>query len=123
MNVTATTNAAQAMPSLDQAVSMFLHVAASKLQYLEKDEEWLDKDVNVDMAIELVSERIQAMTEKKAPTARDFSSEWYKISSVVNLSMASFSRPASWYGLALQDVVNFFKQVPEILELAKVGAQ
>lgn len=125
MNVTATTNAAQAMPSLDQATSMFLRVAVEKLQYLErireKDEEWIDKDVDVDMAIILVLERILAMSEKKAPSANDFASEWYRISSVVNLSRASFSRPASWYGLALQDVANFFRQVPEILELAKVG--
>lgn len=124
MNATATTNLAQAMPTLEQVTSMFLKVATEKLQALEsirkKDAEWQDVDVNVDMAIELVSERVLAMSEKMFPSADAFASEWYKISSVVNLSTVSFSRPSSWYGRALQDAVEFFRQVPDILEYAGV---
>lgn len=127
MNATATTNLAQAMPTLEQAASMFLGVAAKKLQSLEnirkKDTEWLDADVNVDMAIELVSERVLAMSEKMFPSADAFASEWYKISSVVNLSMTSFSRPSSWYGRTLQDAAQFFQQVPDILHYAAVEVQ
>lgn len=125
MNVTATTNAAQARPTLDQVATMFLAVAAKKLESLEsirnKDTDWLDADVSVDMAIELVSERVQAMSGTMFPSADAFAGEWYKISSVVNLSMASFSRPSSWYGRTLQDAAQFFQQVPDILHYAEVG--
>lgn len=127
MNVTATTNAAQGMPSSDRLAALFLRVAADKLQALmsirEKDEEWLEKDVDVDLALELAFDRVVIMSEKAFANADAFTADWYKISSVVSLSLDSFSRPSSWYGRGLRDAAEFFRQAPEILDYAVVGAR
>lgn len=67
------------MPSGDQLVALFLKFAADKLQTLgsirEKDEEWLEKDVDVDLVLELAFDRVVVMSEKAFANADAFTAD------------------------------------------------
>lgn len=119
MNTTANNQSLQ-LPTFQQLAAMFLERAACELSHLQdirkRDDEWIDKDSDIDQMLDLTFERVLAMRAVELGPQEEFAHAWFKLSAVVNSSSKLFSRPGSWYGRTLNGLAEFFRQAPEMLE-------
>lgn len=115
------------MPSWQQVMLAALAFAQDSLEKLEsassidKDLGDADVDVDVSFAMDLVLERIKRMRANLPTDRATFEVEWYAAGSVVNLSVRSFSRPASYYFRCLQSVQRLFEVFAPAVEFIERG--
>jgi len=62
-----------------------------------EDDNWDEKDVDVDMAIDLLLLRVSQLKEAPKLSQQEFESAWFEVGAVLNLAASSFSRPDSCY--------------------------
>ena len=111
---------ATALPSVKQTMLMALAFVQHSLEHLVRercaDKHWDDKDVDVDMAVDLALEQIKRLREE-LPDDRDiFERKWYTAAAAINLGVRVFSRPDSAYFRWLDAVKQQFEVLVSAVE-------
>lgn len=122
-NYTRTVAESQAMPTLQQAMVAALgHVQATLerlMRACHEDDEWDDKDDNVDFAMELALAHIRRMRAELPLDRSTFESSWRMAGAVISLGVRSFSRPDSMYCHWLRSAYRQFEVLVEMVEFVE----
>lgn len=90
-----------ALPTWQQTMAMALAFIQYSLEILERerlnDEQWADKDIDIDMAAQLTLMHVRHLRANPPATRKEFDAEWFMLTAPINLCVGAFSRPDSAY--------------------------
>lgn len=116
----------QSLPSVDQTMLMAIAYVQHTLERLmrarHEDDEWDDKDEDVNSATELALAHIRLLRADLPLDSRTFEDRWFMAGAAVNLSVRTFSRPDSLYFRWLTDVQRQFEMLVDVVEFVDHGA-
>ncbi|MFJ1020967.1 hypothetical protein WLX09_15765 [Bordetella bronchiseptica] len=107
-----------------QAARLAMVVVSNNLERLVEircdDEEWDEKDVCVDMAVDLALKMTRQLCAAQPATFDQMAFDWAQIYSIIDLANRAFSRPETAYGRFLSYLASAFDVLGEMVELADV---
>lgn len=114
------------LPGADQAMLMALAYVQHTLEQLMlvrlKDEEWDERDFDVDFAMGLALAHVRLLRAELPLDRSTFENRWFMAGAAVNLSARTFSRPDAPYFHWLTDVQRQFEMLVDVVEFVDHGA-
>lgn len=115
------------LPSLGQIICIAVAKAEADLKLLNEircnDPDWNDHDIDVDLATDLVLEKVRGMKATPFADASEFTTQWYIAKSALNLSCTVFSRKDCWYYRHLQKTCQLFEQLACIADFTEMQGE
>lgn len=109
-----------ALPTWQQTMVTALTFVQYSLEGLARtrcnDKGWDDKDVDIDMAVDLALSQIKGLRANLPPNRDAFEIGWYMAAAVINLSVRAFSRPDCGYFRALESLQKYFEVLAATVE-------
>lgn len=114
--------AVQPVTSTVRAIGLAIVVVSNNLERLAEirveDEDWVERDVCVDIAVDLALKMVRNLRASKPMDFDQMSFEWAQISSIIDLANHAFSRPDALYGRTLSYLCRSFAVLGEMVELS-----
>lgn len=115
------------LPSMKQAMLTAVALVQQSLNGLElvriHDEEWDERDVDVDYAVRLVHECLDKLRDGLPDERTIFDHQWFTAGAIINLCVSAFSRTDCLYYRLLTRVQNEFDVLVSVVEFADEEAQ
>ncbi|QKV52038.1 hypothetical protein [Comamonas antarctica] len=111
---------AASLPTWQQAMVTALSFAQYSLEGLVRtrcaDKDWDDRDVDIDMSVDLALLQIKSMRASPPNERSEFETGWYMAAAAINLCVRTFSRPDTGYFRSLDALKKKFEVLAATVE-------
>jgi len=113
------------LPTFTQVIALLIANAEHDLSCLrhirdEDDEHWNDEDIGVELAADLVLDKVISLKAKAFAGSLEFETDWHKCTYTLELALNAFSRKDCHYHRALEGLHGLFTQGDGLVEFAEL---